>query len=109
LPYRSRQKNKVRGANEQTSPRVDPVAVAGLLRGRQLFGAAQPGQRLRHRGERPQYFRAMKATERKWGIPVHVQMATIHQESKFIGNARTPHRYALGVIPDGAAIIGLRL
>jgi hypothetical protein len=28
-------------------------------------------------------------------------MATIHQESKFIGNARTPFRYSLGVIPMG--------
>lgn len=51
--------------------------------------------------ERPQYYSAMRATERKWGIPVPVQMATIHQESKFIGNARTPHRFALGVIPMG--------
>jgi len=51
--------------------------------------------------QRPEYLRAMRAAERKWGIPVHVQMATIHQESKFIGNARTPHRYALGVIPMG--------
>ncbi len=51
--------------------------------------------------ERPQYLRAMKATERRWGIPVHVQMATIYQESKFIGNARTPHTFALGVIPMG--------
>ena len=51
--------------------------------------------------ERPQYFRAMKATERKWGIPVNVQMATIHQESKFIGNAQTPHQFALGIIPMG--------
>ena len=51
--------------------------------------------------ERPQYMRAMRATERRWGIPVHVQMATIYQESKFIGNARTPHTFALGVIPMG--------
>jgi hypothetical protein len=51
--------------------------------------------------ERPQYRRAMEATERRWGIPVHVQMATIYQESKFIGNARTPHTFALGVIPMG--------
>ena len=51
--------------------------------------------------ERPQYLRAMKATERRWGIPVHVLMATIYQESKFIGNARTPHTFALGVIPMG--------
>ena len=51
--------------------------------------------------ERPQYMRAMERTERRWGVPVHVQMATIYQESKFIGNARTPRRYALGVIPMG--------
>lgn len=51
--------------------------------------------------ERPEYYRAMKSTERKWGVPVHVQMATIHQESKFVGDARTPHQYALGVIPLG--------
>jgi hypothetical protein len=51
--------------------------------------------------ERPQYQRAMERTERRWGIPMHVQMATIHQESKFVGNARTPHRFALGVIPMG--------
>jgi hypothetical protein len=51
--------------------------------------------------QRPSYYNAMKATERKWGIPVSVQMATLYQESKFIGNARTPHRFALGVIPMG--------
>ncbi|SET00806.1 lytic transglycosylase [Paracoccus homiensis] len=51
--------------------------------------------------ERPAYLRAMKKTERRWGVPVHVQMAAIHQESKFIGDARTPHQYALGVIPIG--------
>ena len=51
--------------------------------------------------QRPTYLSAMKAAERKWGIPVSVQMATLYQESKFIGNARTPHRYALGVIPMG--------
>ena len=51
--------------------------------------------------ERPHYLKAMQATERKWGVPVYVQMAVIHQESKFIGNAQTPHRYALGIIPMG--------
>jgi hypothetical protein len=51
--------------------------------------------------QRPQYLRAMERTEQRWGIPVAVQMATIYQESKFIGNARTPRRYTLGVIPMG--------
>jgi hypothetical protein len=51
--------------------------------------------------QRPAYGKAMRKAERKWGIPVSVQMASMYQESKFIGNARTPHRYALGVIPMG--------
>lgn len=51
--------------------------------------------------ERPTYLRAMQKAERKWGVPVAVQMATIHQESKFVGNARTPRQYALGIIPTG--------
>jgi len=53
--------------------------------------------------QRPKYKRAFRATQRKWGVPVHVQMAVIHQESKFRSDARTPFRYALGVIPMGRA------
>lgn len=51
--------------------------------------------------ERPQYFRAMERAEQRWGVPVPVQMATFYQESKFVGDARPPHRYALGIIPMG--------
>lgn len=51
--------------------------------------------------ERPAYFRAMRATEREWDLAVPVQMAIIHAESRFIGDARPPHRWALGVIPMG--------
>ncbi len=51
--------------------------------------------------ERPTYYRAFRATEAKWGVPIPVQMAIIYQESKFVGNARTPHQYALGIIPTG--------
>ncbi|MDF1871048.1 transglycosylase SLT domain-containing protein [Vannielia sp.] len=51
--------------------------------------------------ERPTYYRAFKKTEKNWGVPVHVQMATIHQESKFDPDARTPFKWAVGVIPMG--------
>lgn len=51
--------------------------------------------------QRAGYLSAFKATERKYGVPVAVQMATIYQESKFISNARTPFQYKLGVIPIG--------
>lgn len=51
--------------------------------------------------ERPEYLRAFKAAELKWGVPVPTIMAMIYQESKFISNNRPPHQYALGVIPVG--------
>ena len=51
--------------------------------------------------QRPKYLKAMKRSARKWGVPVHVQMAVIYQESKFIGNNRTPIQYIAGVIPMG--------
>lgn len=51
--------------------------------------------------QRPKFKRAFQAAERRWRVPVHVQMATIYQESKFVGNARTPHKYVLGVLPMG--------
>lgn len=51
--------------------------------------------------ERPAYLRAMRDTERRWNVPIPVQMSIIHAESRFRGNARTPHQYALGVIPLG--------
>ena len=51
--------------------------------------------------ERPQYLRAMQETEQRWGVPIPVQMATIYQESKFIGNAKTPRTFVLGFIPTG--------
>lgn len=51
--------------------------------------------------QKPQYLRAFRATERRWGVPMHVQMATIYQESRFDGEARTPFRWTLGIIPMG--------
>lgn len=51
--------------------------------------------------QRPKYMKAFKSTQRKWGVPVSVQMATVYQESKYRSDARTPFRYVLGVIPMG--------
>ncbi len=38
-------------------------------------------------------------TEKKYGIPVHVLMATVRKESGFQGNARPPRKKLLGFIP----------
>jgi len=51
--------------------------------------------------QRPNYLKAFKRTERRWNVSIPVQMAIIHQESKFVGDARTPLRFVLGVIPMG--------
>lgn len=51
--------------------------------------------------QRPEYLKAFRSTKNKWGVPISVQMATIHQESRYRADARTPYRYALGVIPMG--------
>ncbi len=51
--------------------------------------------------QHPEYLRAFRAAERKYGVRPHVLMAMIYQESKFIGNNRTPHQFVLGVIPVG--------
>ncbi len=53
------------------------------------------------KAQRPGWFKAMKNVENKWGVPTPVLMAAIYQESRFSPGARTPHRYALGVIPMG--------
>ena len=51
--------------------------------------------------QRPQFIKAFKATKRKWGVPINVQMAILYQESKFDADARTPYKYVLGVLPMG--------
>lgn len=51
--------------------------------------------------ERKAWFKELKAAERKWDVPVSVMMATIYQESKFDGRARTPLVFKAGVIPMG--------
>ncbi|MEM8569709.1 MAG: hypothetical protein AAGG56_02270 [Pseudomonadota bacterium] len=46
----------------------------------------------RMKSERPHWFRAMEKTERKYGVPVSVQMATIARESSFRHDARPMKR-----------------
>lgn len=51
--------------------------------------------------ERPQWYKAAKSVEAKWGVPVNVQFATIYYESKFRHDAKTQREYVLGFIPAG--------
>lgn len=47
----------------------------------------------------PRWYRDTKAVERRWHVPVYVQMAIVHQESKFDGAAKPPRRKLLWIIP----------
>lgn len=49
--------------------------------------------------ERYRWYTASKEAERKYGIPIGVTMAFIHQESKFIADARPPRMKFFWFIP----------
>lgn len=49
----------------------------------------------------PSWYWAAKATRHKYGVPISVQMAIIHQESHFRADAKPPREYLLWVIPWG--------
>lgn len=51
--------------------------------------------------ERPSWIKAARKTEQQWGVPAHVLLATMWRESRFVPDARTPRKYALGFIPTG--------
>lgn len=52
--------------------------------------------------EYPEWYDYAKASEKQWGTPVHIQMAFVHQESRFVGDAKPPMDWFL-FIPLGRA------
>ncbi len=111
--YTARQKRtrqNEREADEQTSPRRHSGPVRGAVAAAAVFGTPRPRQRLQHRRRAAEISAARCNGPSGAGASrCAVQMATIHQESKFIGNARTPHALRAGDHPDGPAMLGLRL
>jgi hypothetical protein len=49
--------------------------------------------------EKSRWYRDADASYQRWGVPVHVQMAILYQESAFVDNARPPRTRLLWVIP----------
>ena len=47
----------------------------------------------------PDWYAAAKRAERRWGVPVAVQMAIIYQESGFNARAKPPRKKLLWIIP----------
>ncbi len=49
--------------------------------------------------EEVSWYQAVRATEKKYGAPAHVQLAIMYQESRFQSDAKPPREKLLGVIP----------
>jgi hypothetical protein len=49
--------------------------------------------------EKGSWYKAALKSQKRWGTPVHVQMAIIRQESSFRFDAKPPRTKLLGVIP----------
>lgn len=49
--------------------------------------------------EKRSWYKAAKKAEARWGTPIPISMAFIHQESRFVAKARPPRRKILWVIP----------
>ena len=49
--------------------------------------------------EKDDWYDSASDSYKKWGVPVHVQLAIIHQESRFKHDAKPPRRRLLGVVP----------
>lgn len=49
--------------------------------------------------ENEEWYEDAKHSYEKWGIPIPVQMAIMHQESHFVADAQPPRTWLLGIIP----------
>lgn len=49
--------------------------------------------------EKHGWYTSTKQSFDKWGVPIHVQMAIIYQESGFRSKAKPPRKWLLGLIP----------
>ena len=54
--------------------------------------------------EKVSWYRAAKLSEEKWKVPMHLQLAIIHQESRFASKAKPPRNKIFGIIPGASPI-----
>lgn len=66
------------------------------------FGPSPPphgDQACRILADRPDWYRSVRHVAQRWGVPIHLQLAIVHQESSFQATARPERRQLLGFIP----------
>ena len=49
--------------------------------------------------ENPKWYKAARKSYKKWGVPIPILMAIMHQESKFMADAKPPRGSCLWIFP----------
>lgn len=49
--------------------------------------------------ENPRWYKAARKSYKRWGVPIPILMAIMHQESKFMADARPPRGSCLWIFP----------
>lgn len=49
--------------------------------------------------DRPEWYRSVAHVVERWGVPIHLQLAFVHQESGFRATARPARKQLLGFVP----------
>ena len=49
--------------------------------------------------EKSGWYRSAKESRSRWGVPISIMMATMHQESRFVATAKPPRKKLWGFIP----------
>lgn len=80
---------------------VSVILLSGLLTGCAAGTPSKPDDACTVFEEQPRWRQSTQHAFQRWGVPVHVQLAIVHQESRFRSDARPPRKRFLGIIPTG--------
>lgn len=85
--------------NNKRIPAALSLAVAALTAGCATSPPSNPDDICSIFREKKGWYGEAKDAEEKWGSPVATMMAILHQESRFVHDARPPRTKILGFIP----------
>ncbi|MEX2490921.1 MAG: transglycosylase SLT domain-containing protein [Nitrospirales bacterium] len=80
-------------------PRTMTVSLCLLLSGCLTYQPHNPDNVCHIFFGEPDWYEAAREAQQKWGTPIFVMMAIMHQESRFIHDAQPERDWLLGFIP----------
>ena len=88
-----------RGRRRRTGHALLVALLASLLTGCISTPPRSPNNLCAIFQERPSWYRAAQAAEKRWAISPAVMMAVMYQESSYVADARPPRKRLLWIIP----------